>query len=73
MACQEATREKERQGSEELREGFLNVGSMTGKGGSLPDVMERRTVAILCGQGSRQKGSKAGALELDIQIVLVQI
>ncbi|KAK3511018.1 hypothetical protein QTP70_029036 [Hemibagrus guttatus] len=42
-----------------LRIGTLNVGTMTGKGRELADMMERRKVDILCVQETRWKGSKA--------------
>ena len=42
-----------------LRVGTLNVGTMTGKGRELADMMERRKVDILCVQETRWKGSKA--------------
>ena len=37
----------------------MNVGSMTGKGRELADMMERRKVDILCVQETKWKGSKA--------------
>ncbi|XP_051780692.1 uncharacterized protein LOC127527100 [Erpetoichthys calabaricus] len=43
----------------ELRVGTLNVGSMTGKGRELADMMKRRKVDILCMQETKWKGSKA--------------
>ncbi|KAK3517790.1 hypothetical protein QTP70_018948, partial [Hemibagrus guttatus] len=52
-------REKRKGKSVGLRIGTLNVGTMTGKGRELPDVMERRKVDILCVQETRWKGSKA--------------
>lgn len=39
--------------------GTLNVGTMTGKGRELVDVMQRRKVDVLCVQETRWKGSKA--------------
>ena len=42
-----------------LRIGTLNVGTMTGKGRELADMMERRKVDILCVQETKWKGSKA--------------
>ena len=39
--------------------GTLNVGTITGKGRELADVMERRKIDILCVQETRWKGSKA--------------
>ena len=43
----------------EIRVGTLNVGTMTGKGRELADVMSRRKLDILCVQETRWKGSKA--------------
>lgn len=43
----------------EVRVGTLNVGTMTGKGRELADMMERRNVDILCIQETTWKGSKA--------------
>ena len=43
----------------ELKVGTLNVGTMTGKGRELADMMERRKVDILCVQEIKWKGSKA--------------
>jgi len=40
----------------------LNVGSMTGRGHELVDLMERRKVKIMCLQETRWKGSKAREL-----------
>ena len=31
-----------------MRAGILNVGTVTGKGGSLADMMETRNVGLLC-------------------------
>ncbi|KAK3568350.1 hypothetical protein QTP86_004951 [Hemibagrus guttatus] len=42
--------------------GTLNVGTMTGKGRELADMMERRKVDILCIQETRWKGSKAHSI-----------
>ena len=39
--------------------GTLNIGTMTGKGRELADMMERRNVDILCLQETKWKGSKA--------------
>ncbi|KAI5715325.1 hypothetical protein M8J77_014185 [Diaphorina citri] len=46
----------------QTRIGTLNVGSMTGKGRELVDMMERRRVQILCVQETRWKGNKAKEL-----------
>ena len=37
----------------------LNIGTMTGRGKELADMMERRNVDILCLQETKWKGSKA--------------
>ena len=42
-----------------LRVGTLNIGTMTGRGRELADMMERRNVDILCLQETKWKGSKA--------------
>ncbi|KAI5104132.1 hypothetical protein C0J45_5758 [Silurus meridionalis] len=38
--------------------GTLNVGTMTGKGREVADMMERRKVDMLCVQETKWKGSK---------------
>ncbi|KAK3530646.1 hypothetical protein QTP86_030910 [Hemibagrus guttatus] len=55
-------REKRKGKSVGLRIGTLNVGTMTGKGRELADMMERRKVDILCVQEIRWKGSKARSI-----------
>ncbi|KAK3553754.1 hypothetical protein QTP70_009191 [Hemibagrus guttatus] len=55
-------REKRKVKSVGLRTGTLNVGTMTGKGRELADMMERRKVDILCVQETRWKGSKARSI-----------
>ncbi|KAK3567839.1 hypothetical protein QTP86_027365 [Hemibagrus guttatus] len=55
-------REKRKGKSVGLRIGTLNVGTMTGKGRELADVMERRKADILCVQETRWKGSKARSI-----------
>ena len=55
-------REKRSAKKSELRVGTLNVGTMTGKGRELVDMMQRRKVDILCVQETRWKGSKARSL-----------
>ena len=42
-----------------IRVGALNIGTMTGRGRELADMMERRNVDILCLQKTKWKGSKA--------------
>ena len=42
-----------------IRVDTLNIGTMTGRGRELADMMERRNVDILCLQETRWKGSKA--------------
>ena len=48
--------------SVEVRVATLNVGSMTGKGRELIDMMERRKVNVLCVQETKWKGSKAKSI-----------
>ncbi|KAK3549709.1 hypothetical protein QTP86_007157 [Hemibagrus guttatus] len=55
-------REKRKGKSVGQRIGTLNVGTMTGKGRELADMMERRKVDILCVQETRWKGSKARSI-----------
>ncbi|KAK3561046.1 hypothetical protein QTP86_026392, partial [Hemibagrus guttatus] len=55
-------REKRKGKSVGLRIGTLNVGTMTGKGRELADMMERRKVDILCVQETRWKGSMARSI-----------
>ena len=45
-----------------VRVGALNVGSMTGRGRELADLMERRKVGVLCVQETIWKGDKAKEL-----------
>ena len=42
-----------------IRVGTLNIGTMTGRGRELADMMERRNVDILCLQETKWKGNKA--------------
>ena len=42
-----------------IRVGTLNIGTMTGRGRELADMMEQRNVDILCLQETKWKGSKA--------------
>ena len=42
-----------------VRVGALNVGTVTGKGRELADMMDRRKVDTLCMQETKWKGSKA--------------
>ena len=42
-----------------VRVGTLNVGTMTGKGRELADMMDRRKVDIFCVQETKWKGNKA--------------
>jgi exonuclease III len=55
-------REKRNDKRLELKVGTLNVGTMTGRGMELVDMMQRRKVDILCVQETRWKGSKAKSL-----------
>ena len=42
-----------------MRIGTLNVGTMTGRGRELADMMKRRKIKVLCVQETRWKGNKA--------------
>jgi len=42
-----------------MRLGTMNIGTMTGKGNEIVDMMQRRKIDILCVQETRWKGSKA--------------
>ncbi|KAK3556174.1 hypothetical protein QTP70_005567 [Hemibagrus guttatus] len=55
-------REKRKGKSVGLRIGTLNVGTMTGKGRELAEMMEKRKVDILCVQETRWKCSKARSI-----------
>ena len=44
---------------EKIRVATLNVGTMTGRGRELVDLMERRKLGVLCVQETRWKGNKA--------------
>ncbi|XP_068241086.1 craniofacial development protein 2-like [Palaemon carinicauda] len=44
---------------ERMRVATLNVGTMTGKGREVVDLMERRKIGMLCVQETRWKGNKA--------------
>ena len=46
----------------------LNVGSMTGRGREIVDVMEKRKIDILCVQETRWKGQKAKELGLGYKL-----
>ena len=46
-------------GLKKLAIATLNVGTMTGKGRELADVLNRRRIDIACVQETRWKGSKA--------------
>ena len=48
--------------AQELRVGTLNVGSMTGRGRAVADLMKARGVNVLCVQETRWKGNKAKEL-----------
>ena len=45
-----------------VRVGTLNVGTMTGRGRVLADLMEMRKAGVLCAQETRWKGNKARVL-----------
>ena len=48
--------------------GTLNIGTMTGRGRELTDMLERRNVDILCLQETKWKGSKARNIGGDCKI-----
>ena len=53
--------------------GTLNIGTMTGRGRELTDMMERRNVDILCLQETKWKGSKQRTLELDVKYFTTEL
>ena len=55
-------RERRKAKSVEMRAATLNIGSMTGKGRELVDMLERRKVDIMCVQETKWKGSKARSI-----------
>ncbi|KAI5618310.1 hypothetical protein C0J50_22292 [Silurus asotus] len=57
--CLQRRQEKEQCSRVEVRVGTLNVGTMTGRGREIADMMERRKVDMLCVQETKWKGSKA--------------
>ncbi|KAK3517257.1 hypothetical protein QTP70_001616, partial [Hemibagrus guttatus] len=62
-------REKRKGKSVGLRIGTLNVGTMTGKGRELADMMERKKVDILCVQKTRWKGNKARSIGAGFKLI----
>ena len=46
----------------EMKVGMLNIGTMTGSGREVADMMERRELSVLCVQETRWKGAKAKKL-----------
>ena len=54
--------QRRRQSETVMRVGTLNIGSMTGRGREVADMMKRRRVDILCVQETRWKGEKAREL-----------
>ena len=52
-------REKKKTRQNSMRIGTVNVGTMTGKGREIADLMERRRIDIMCIQETKWKGSKA--------------
>ena len=59
---EERNEEKKKAKKIKLRVAALNVGTMTGKGREVADLMERRVVDILCVQETRWKGERARCL-----------
>jgi Exonuclease III len=50
-----------------LRVGTLNVGSLTGRGREVADLMSRRKIQILCVQETRWKGKKKLTIECHVK------
>ena len=50
------------QQQQQMRVGTINIGTLTGKGREIADLMERRKMDILCLQETRWKGNKAKEL-----------
>ena len=46
----------------------LNVGTLTGKGAELVDLMKRRKISILCLQETRWKGAKAREMRREYKL-----
>ena len=61
-ASEEAARSVERK-TLTHKGGTLNIGTMTGRGRELADMMERRNADILCLQETNWKGNKASNIE----------
>ncbi|XP_047487973.1 uncharacterized protein LOC125038499 [Penaeus chinensis] len=57
--AQRRKRREEQRTTRKLRVGTLNVGTMTGRGREVVDMMERRKINILCVQETKWKGEKA--------------
>ena len=55
-------REKRKSKLVDVKFATLNVGTMTGRGRELADMMERRRVDVLCVQETKWKGSKAKSI-----------
>ena len=53
-----------------IKVGTLNIGTMTGSGRELEDMMERRNVDMLCLQETKWKGSKARNIGGGMQPIL---
>ena len=47
-----------------MKVGTLNVGTMTGKGRELAEMMVKRKVDILCAQETKWKGARPGTSEM---------
>ena len=69
----QAPRREKRSGERKpvVKIGTLNVGSMTGRGHELVDLMERRKVKIMCLQETNWKGSKARELGIGFKLFYV--
>ena len=51
-----------------VRVGTLHVGTMTGRGRELADLMERRKVGMLCVQEMRWKGGQGERVRRRLQV-----
>ncbi|VDO25605.1 unnamed protein product [Haemonchus placei] len=51
-----------------VRNGTLNVGSLTGKFRDVADLMKRRNIQVLCLQGTSWKGAKVKEIGEDVKL-----
>ncbi|XP_045112277.1 craniofacial development protein 2-like [Portunus trituberculatus] len=69
LPCQGQARLKKKTHTRNLKIGSINVGSMTGKGRELVDMLERRRVEICCIQETRWRGNKAKPLGKEYKLI----